>query len=153
MATSDNFTGTPEKYAEAYARQQQLEEVRQPIFADFLWVFDCVTVPKRFWCRRCVFGRERQCLQGLRQGLQCVTYWHWTQDRNTEHLTMLQLVPLTVEGLLPLSHLELLGIFYASGFNLDTVADFSKVGLRTRLTYIASYCEEDVFDADTNRAR
>ena len=53
-----------------------------------------------------------------------------------EQLAMLQLLPLTEEALAPLHHLELLGIFYACLFSLDTVADFSKVALRTRLVSI-----------------
>ena len=153
MTAFEDSTTTPEKYAEAYARQQQWEEVRQPIFAEFLWVFDYVTVSKAWCCRRCVFGRERRCLRGLRQGLQCVAYWHWRQVSNTEQLTMLQALPLMADALQPLSHMELLGIFYASEFTLDTVADFSKQGLRSRLVDIAAYFEEELHDANSDRVR
>lgn len=113
------------------------DEVRQPHFSEFLWIFDRQIVPKGWVCRRCIFRLERQCTRGRQQGFQCLAYWWWHQEWLSTEKEALACIPLNDSYLQYLTHMQLLGVFYMQYLDLSTVTDFSKVGLRTRLMQIA----------------
>lgn len=118
------------------------EECRQPHFSEFIWVFD---TDAQFWHFRnkgkwvcqgpCYKGR--MCVYGPQQGYACLAYWRWHIGALCAQTRMLATIPLEDVFLQYLTHMQLLGIFYVRQFSLRTVADFSKVGLRSRLLAIA----------------
>ena len=118
-------------------------EIREPHFTEFLWIFDHQIVRKEWWCRRCIGRRERQCTKGRQQGFQCLAYWRWhhysrVEDTDTEaqwmaEVARLQTIPLTHALLQDLDHMQLFGVFYLQQRNLATMDSFAKVSLRTRL--------------------
>ncbi len=119
------------------------DEIRQPHFAEFLWIFDRQIVRKEWICRRCTNRRERMCIYGRQQGFQCLAYWWWQQPATPSQKILVQEIPLVNCWLQYLPHIQLLGIFYIRQFSLATVGDFSKVGLRTRLLQIQNVIDNE----------
>lgn len=115
-----------------YLRDAYLNEFRQPKFYEFIHAFYGRNI-RSYHCQLCV--RQRACFHGVRHGYQCITYyrWHMGMDEEAHQLKACVQQGITEEYLLTLTHIQLLGILYFSGLTLETVVDFSKVGLRSRI--------------------
>ena len=142
LKNTNEFITREWMYALSRVRVRLDEEIRQPIFMDFIWVFDTLYDQRSrplegLWCKGC--HRFKRCTKGMRQACQCFAYFLWSDARmqspmNTDtQREVLQHLPLDTLHLNPLMTYELLGVFFFHGISLLTLVDLSKVSLRSRI--------------------
>lgn len=122
------------KLAMVDVRMFYYEDIRQAFFFEFENFLNLQTRGRRdFYCTHCV--RLRYCPRGMAQFLACVAHFKYA-NADEETQKFYQEYPIIDKELAKLDREQLLGVFYFQKYNLRTVVDFSRRGLRLRLLEI-----------------